>query len=458
MAVPHERSLFIFRRDLRLQDNTGLNLACAQSQEVVPLFVLDDRQIGSSNAYRSKRAVAFMAESLLELHEALKAHGSGLVLEQGSPKEVVRALIKSHDIKAVYVNQDYTPFSKSRDAQLEQVCTDLGVAFVAVHDLLLTPPGSVLTGSGTPFKVYSAFVRAASKLPVATPVRSHHTHFAKLKNKASVESTLKPLLDQLQQRARGGRSEGLKLLRKLDQLRRYHVERDIPALGATSHLSAHHKFGTISIRETYHKAKELKLHPQFIKELYWRDFFTHIADAFPHVFKSNFYPQFDGLKWKNNAEEFEAWCQGKTGFPLVDAGMRQLNETGYMHNRVRMVVASFLVKDLHIDWRWGEQYFANQLVDYDPCVNNGSWQWVAGTGVDAQPYFRVFNPWLQSKRFDPDADYIKRWVPELLEVSAADIHKWESASASSTVQYPSPIVNHKERAEEIKKLFAQQTQ
>lgn len=452
MKALHERSLFIFRRDLRLQDNTGLDLACAQSTEVLPLFVLDDRQVGSKNPYRSEKAVGFMAESLLELDQELQKRGSGLILEQGKPHEVVRSLIESRDITAVYVNMDYTPFSKERDAKIELVCKDLGVDFIEVHDALLTPPGSILTATGTPFKVYSAFLRTASKHSVAPPTRHRHTNFIDLKGKSHAQSTLSSLLDNSKARVKGGRSEGLKLLKNLEHLRRYDVERDIPALAATSRLSAHHKFGTISIRETYHKAKELKLHPQFIKELYWRDFFTHIADAFPYVFTSNFYPQFDGLKWKNSEVEFEAWCQGKTGFPLVDAGMRQLNETGYMHNRVRMVVASFLVKDLHIDWRWGERYFANQLVDYDPCVNNGSWQWVAGTGVDAQPYFRVFNPWLQSKRFDPEAQYIKKWIPELEAISPAKVHAWFK-HADAQVDYPAPIVDHGIRAKEAIKRF-----
>jgi deoxyribodipyrimidine photo-lyase len=219
-------------------------------------------------------------------------------------------------------------------------------------------------------------------------------------------------------------------------------------------LSAHNKFGTCSIREVYYIIAETFTHEHaLIKELYWRDFFTHVAWNFPHVFGNSFHSKFDKLKWSKNLKTFKAWCNGLTGFPVVDAAMRQLNKTGFMHNRARMIAASFLTKDLHIEWRLGEQYFAQKLVDYDPAVNNGNWQWVASTGCDAQPYFRIFNPWLQQKKFDPECEYIKRWVPELKDLSPAQIHSWYNPKQKAPADYPKPIVDHTQEARITKAWF-----
>ncbi len=242
----------------------------------------------------------------------------------------------------------------------------------------------------------------------------------------------------------GGRKQGLKVLSSLSQFTQYDKERNIPANDdGTTHLSIHHKFGTISPRETYHAVvQKLGKTHTLIRELYWRDFFTHIAHYFPHVFGSSFKPAYDQLEWEEGGSLFRAWCDGQTGFPIVDAGMRQLNETGYMHNRVRMIVASFLTKDLRVDWRLGERYFAQHLADYDPAVNNGNWQWAASTGCDAQPYFRIFNPWTQQKTYDPDCLYIKKWIPELVGNSAKEIHALEKSDKSTISGYPRPIVDH----------------
>ena len=221
----------------------------------------------------------------------------------------------------------------------------------------------------------------------------------------------------------------------------------------TTRLSAHHKFGTISIRESYWVVKrELGNSSQLITELYWRDFFTHVAFHFPHVFKGAFREEYNGLEWSKSKKNFDAWCEGKTGFPIVDAGMRQLKETGWTHNRVRMITASFLVKDLHIDWRWGEKFFAQHLVDYDPAVNNGNWQWVAGSGCDAAPYFRVFNPWTQQKKFDQDVKYIKKFIPELEKLTAKQIHDWEKRQVDG-IAYPAPIIDHAEARKETLKRY-----
>jgi len=228
----------------------------------------------------------------------------------------------------------------------------------------------------------------------------------------------------------------------------------LPGLDATSHLSAHNKFGTISPREFYWKVvDEFGVSAQILKELYWREFFTHVGFWHPFVFERAFNAKFADLKWENDEIKFDKWKRGRTGFPIVDAGMRELNETGFMHNRVRMIVASFLIKDLHVDWRLGEQYFAQKLVDYDPAVNNGNWQWVAGTGCDAAPYFRIFNPWLQQKKFDPDCVYIKKWIPELRDVSSVEIHGIEKKNLSAEIEYPRPMINHGDEIKLTREIY-----
>jgi deoxyribodipyrimidine photo-lyase len=243
------------------------------------------------------------------------------------------------------------------------------------------------------------------------------------------------------------------ILKGIAVLKDYQVKRDIPSLDATSHLSSHHKFGTVSIREVYHAAvKHLGRDHTLVQELHWRDFFTHIAHHFPYVFGQSFDDRYEQLPWSQDQKRFKAWCDGLTGFPIVDAGMRQLNTTGFMHNRVRMITASFLVKDLHIDWKWGERYFASKLVDYDPAVNNGNWQWAASTGCDHQPYFRIFNPWLQQKRFDPECLYIKKWVEELKDVPVPVIHSWHEEHVWKGA-YLKPMVDHSKQAEAAKQMF-----
>ncbi|MFW5746484.1 MAG: cryptochrome/photolyase family protein, partial [Nanoarchaeota archaeon] len=260
--------------------------------------------------------------------------------------------------------------------------------------------------------------------------------------------------------ADAGRKSALRILRNLEQFEDYSKDKDIPAKDATTHLSAHIKFGTCSLREIYHAIKGTREDHPLLRQLYWHDFFTYVAHHFPHVFGSPFRSKYKELEWDKGAQaekRFRSWCKGNTGFPIVDAGMRQLNTSGFMHNRVRMIVASFLIKDLHIDWRQGERYFAKRLMDYDPAVNNGNWQWAASTGCDAQPYFRIFNPWRQQKRFDPECIYIKEWVPELQELDPAHIHQWSTECKEywhKKVAYPAPIVCHDEERDEAKARYA----
>jgi deoxyribodipyrimidine photo-lyase len=448
MAQKFKRSLFIFRRDLRLTDNTGLLAALESSAEVLPCFIFNPEQVSNHNRYKSPRAVQFMLESLDDLDHQLKAKGGQLYAFEGNPAEVVEELIKKHMVDAVFVNTDYTPYSIARDAGMKEVCEKNNVPFVSHHDLLLVTPEQGLKADKRPYVMFTPFWRHAAAIPVATPCANNAKHYTSgsLQGATTVAAAATSILPQRfsDNAITGGRSNAKKILARLGDLKNYAEERDTPALDdKTSHLSAHLKFGTVSVREAYHAAKEAlgAAHP-LLRQLYWRDFFTLIAYHFPHVFGKPFNEVYSDLKWDNDVKRFKTWCNGTTGFPIVDAGMRQLVQTGYMHNRVRMLVASFLVKDLHIDWRWGEQFFAINLIDYDPALNNGNWQWTASTGCDAQPDFRIFNPWLQQKAHDPECLYIKKWLPELKNLAPEQIHKWDRSSMRALKPYPKPIVDH----------------
>lgn len=455
MTKPYRLALHIFRRDLRLQDNTALIEALKLSDEVIPCFIFDKRQI-ETNDYKSNACLQFMAASLQELDAALQKKNGKLFCFYGTAEAAVEELLKQHRIDAVFVNRDYTPFSRERDKNIAALCQQHGAAFHSHADALLHEPEECLKANQLPYTVYTHFYNRASMLPVSAPVVNRHNNYYQQTISSSDTETLNKLLKihNPNLAVKGGRNEAHQLLKKIPALADYENVRNFPAKNLTSHLSAHHKFGTVSIRETYAViANAFGRHHTLIRELYWRDFFTHIGFHFPHVFGAAFNEKYDAIRWQHDDRRLRLWCEGMTGFPIVDAGMRELNTTGLMHNRVRMITASFLTKDLHIDWRIGEKYFAQQLVDYDPAVNNGNWQWSASTGCDAQPYFRIFNPWLQQKRFDEDCLYIKRWVPELTHLSATEIHQLADKRPSRPINYPEPIVNHSEESQISKLLF-----
>ncbi len=433
------RSLVLFRRDLRLADHPALTKAVQNSKEVVLAVVFDPRQFSDTNAYKGVAALDMFVRAVADVRAHVTSLGGRLHIFCDDPVSVLRACIKEHGVDAVFVHEDVTPFSAARDEALRSCAHELNASFIRVHGLFLTRPGSVRTQNDDPYTVYTPFYKRAiqQSVPKPLPIASN-IPFASLSVSDwefhHLDSGKKYLVE-------GSREEGLRILERISAFHQYAGERDYPSLHATTHLSTHHKFGTISVRETYH-AVLASLGPEhtLIKELYWRDFFSHVAHSFPHVFGSAFQEKYRLLDWSTDESLFLAWCDGRTGYPIVDAGMRELNATGYMHNRVRMIVASFLTKHLRIDWRLGERYFAQKLIDYDPAVNNGNWQWAASTGVDAQPYFRVFNPWTQGKRFDVDGAYIKKWVPELSDLSASFLH--EEGAASGTNGYPQPLVDH----------------
>ena len=447
----YKKSLFIFRRDLRLQDNTALNEALRLSNQVLPCFIFDPRQI-ESHPYQSQPALHFMLQSIAVLDQQLQDVGGALTLYNGLPDQVIASVLKQQSIQAVFINRDYTPFSRRRDAELAETCQKLGIPLHILADALLTEPEQALKSDHTPYKVFTAFYNNARQFPVALPQALSLPRFLSVASDNRIEQVALSLRPVSLEMINGGRSQALTIFEQLAEQADYLNTRDFPALDSTSKLSAHLKFGTCSVREVYYALTEtLGSEHALLRQLYWRDFFTHIAYHFPQVFGKAFLEKFANLHWDNNLEYFQAWAEGRTGFPIVDAGMRELNATGFMHNRVRMIVASFLVKDLHVSWRWGERYFAQHLVDYDPCVNNGNWQWAASTGCDAQPYFRIFNPWLQQQKFDADCQYIYRWIPELKAYTPKILHQWHKKHQSGS--YPVPIIDHAFESDSTKARF-----
>ncbi len=455
----YKKSLFIFRRDLRIEDNTGLRMALEQSDVVIPCFIIDPVQVGTENKYKSEAAVQFMVQALDDLTEHFNKKKGRLYFFSGTPSKVVQQLIAQEKIDAVFVNRDYTPYSQKRDAVLEQVCKKYKIPFHACADVLLHDPEMIATKTGGFYSVFTPFYTAMMQQEIPHPITTklHNFYMKPIQGVCADETSAIIYQPNKKVRVIGTRVAGLRILKHLESFRHYDKERDIPALDATTHLSAYIKFGLVSVREVYAAITTTlgKRHP-LVRQLCWHDFFTHVAYHAPRVFGAPFREQYAHMSWNKDVRAFQRWCTGTTGFPLVDAGMRELVTTGYMHNRVRLVTASFLVKDLHIDWKKGEQFFAQHLVDYDPAVNNGNWQWVASTGCDAQPYFRIFNPWLQQKRFDPQCLYIKRWIPELAHVPTKVLHAWRTVWQAHQGIYMQPMVEHEHERVLARKMFSRQ--
>ena len=523
----YQNSIFIFRRDLRLKDNTALINALYSSNSVYCFFILDSNILLSNSLYssfslpidpilllkRKQRRIhllRFLKESLLDLQKQFdkldidkeKEVGkdnlritSKLTFLVGDPVSTIKKILQlDKKIEAVFVNRDYTPYSIERDRSIKEICRSINTDFIECPDILINEPEEILNSTNGAFKVFSHYYNKAIEKPLrkesSYDIRKYKINIIsfdninnskKLKNFNSIEriNNIEEFFSQIineqfpvinnttsltsptQLLLSGTRKKYRELISAL----KYKFNEDnnqkeyINLLDNTaSHLSPYLKFGICSIREVYSAIqKELGFNHRLLRQLYWRDFYVYIGFHFPFVFTSPFQERYrrkskiNFIEWKNDPKEFELWCNGKTGFPIVDAGMRELNETGYMHNRVRLITASFLVKDLHIDWRYGERYFGLKLVDYDPSINNGNWQWVASTGCDAQPFFRIFNPWLQQKKFDPNCNYIKKWIPELKDTSVNLIHEWYN-TVNSTIDkstklfqienYPRPIVEH----------------
>ncbi|MES2835956.1 MAG: deoxyribodipyrimidine photo-lyase [Bacteroidota bacterium] len=422
-----EVTLFWFRRDLRLYDNAGLYHALKQNKNVLPLFIFDSEILEKLSDKKDKR-VEFIYNAIENLHRDLAKLNSSILVEYGKPIEVFKKLMITYSIKAVYTNHDYEPYAIKRDKQIYELLNTNSVDFYSFKDQVIFEKNEVLKDDGAPYTIFSPYMRkwkAAIKnfYLKAYPTEKYFENFYKTKPQKM------PSIAEIGFEKNGVLFSSTRI--NPAQISKYKENRDFPFIDGTSKLSVHLRFGTVSIRELASRATELN--ETWLNELIWREFYMMILYHFPYVTESCFKPQYNGIEWRNNEKEFDDWCNGKTGYPIVDAGMRELNETGFMHNRVRMIVASFLTKHLLIDWRWGEAYFAEKLLDFDLSANNGGWQWAAGCGCDAAPYFRIFNPYEQTKKFDSKFEYIKKWVPEFEDFT----------------QYPQPIVDHKMARERV---------
>ena len=397
-------SIFWFRRDLRLNDNHGLYQALTQSGPVLPIFIFDPVILNALDDKADKR-VTFIHQALAAMHAQLKEAGSSLLVLHDQPLAAFEKLTKDYQITAVYTNHDYEPYAISRDTEVADLLKSKAIPFHTFKDQVIFEKDEITKSDGSPYTIFTPFSKAwKSKYNEGKKVR-----YPSEKNLDTLFQTKPfpfPTLSQIGFDQADIDIPSLSPHKKIIQ--HYDDTRNLPYLNGTTRLSVHLRFGTVSVREL--AAIATKLNDQWLNELIWREFFMMILWHFPRVVTESFKIKYDNIPWRNDPEEFERWCKGETGYPMVDAGMRELNETGFMHNRVRMVVASFLTKHLLIDWRWGEAYFAEKLLDYDLSANNGNWQWCAGCGCDAAPYFRIFNPSEQQKKFDPDMIYIRKWI------------------------------------------------
>ncbi len=424
--VDRSTTLFWFRRDLRLEDNVGLYHALKEKGDVLPIFIFDTEILGHLDDPSDAR-VTFIHDTLGKLHDDLQAAGSTLLVFHGRPVEIFQSLAP----RAVYTNHDYEPYGNARDAEVRKILEANGIEFHSFKDIVVFEKDEVLKPDGKPYTVFTPYSKKWKEVfteAAIQPFRSkellHHLKqcdpapFSALREIGFTQSTL----DFPERKV------------PLSIIAHYAERRDLPAIASTTRLGVHLRFGTVSIRKLVAIAREKS--GIWLNELIWREFYHMILWHFPHAATRAFKPAYDRIAWRNDPEEFRAWCEGRTGYPIVDAGMRELNTTGFMHNRTRMIVASFLTKHLLIDWRWGEAYFAKKLLDFDLAANNGGWQWAAGSGCDAAPYFRVFNPYLQAAKFDPDGAYVRKWVPEY-----------------GTPGYPVPIVDHALARERVMKYY-----
>ncbi len=405
MSAKQAIAIHWFRRDLRLEDNHGLFQALSGEVPVLPLFIFDTEILDKLDD-KADRRVDFIHRSLAGLASATTDQGSSILVEQGSPLEVWERILERYDVRLVTANHDHEAYGVERDTAIAALFPARGIPFRTYKDISIFERSEVLKDDGGPYTVYSPYMRKwraqfTPEMAKAFPSEDH------LSNLWKTEAFPFPSLEDLGFEPTDLEIPSTSLSDEL--LRHYAAARNFPAVAGTSRMSVHLRFGTVSARELVRRSMDIS--PKYLNELIWREFYMQILWHFPNVDKA-FRPAYDGIEWRNNESEFEAWCKGRTGYPLVDAGMRELNSTGLMHNRVRMVVASFLTKHLLIDWRWGEAYFANKLLDFELSSNNGGWQWASGSGCDAAPYFRVFNPRLQLEKFDAGLNYVKRWVPE----------------------------------------------
>jgi deoxyribodipyrimidine photo-lyase len=444
----YENGLFIFRRDFRLIDNIGLHNLNRICKNIYPIFIFTPEQVSKENKFKSDNAVQFMIESLNDLDSSISKMCGKLQCYYGDNNKVLSDLIKSLHIDVVGFNVDCSPYSIKRDISIIEMCQKMNIYVEHHNDYYLQPLGTVLNGSGETYQKFTPFYNACLKKKVDAPMAASKIHFAKddTASAFSLNDAMKRFVpnENPNKLVNGGRANALKQLKQAAiNIKKYEETRD-ELYKPTSHLSAYIKFGCVSVREVY---KVFHANKGFIRQLYWRDFYANILYAFPHVLSGySLKPKYDNIKWNHNSAWFKKWCDGETGFPVVDAGMRQMNATGYMENRARLIVMSFLIKTLLIDWRHGEKYFATKLTDYDPASNNGNIQWVSGSGADSQQYMRIFSPFRQQEQHDAGCEYIKKWVPELASLEPSIIHNWDTEYANhKDIAYPKPMCDFSEQ-------------
>lgn len=424
-------NIFWFRRDLRLDDNVGFYKALHGKFPVLPVFIFDSEIL--NELPKDDARITFIFETLQKMRNELQEHGSSLAIYHGKPQEVFNKVISEFEVQNVITNHDYEPYAKKRDEAVENLLTEKEIGFYTFKDQVIFEKDEIVKDDGDPYIVYTPYMKKWKE-----KFKKDYTEKIYYTNEFLKNLYQNSRLPNLSLSDIGFKNSKIKIPEydvTPTTIQEYEKRRNFPAEDATSHLGPHLRFGTVSIRKMIKKATTEK-NEVFWQELIWREFFMQILWHFPETVENAFKKKYDRIEWRNNEEEFKMWKEGKTGYPLVDAGMRQLNETGYMHNRVRMVVASFLCKHLLIDWRWGEAYFAEKLLDYEMASNVGNWQWAAGSGVDAAPYFRIFNPTTQIEKFDKDYKYIKKYVSEY-----------------GTKNYPEKIVDHKEARERCLQVY-----
>lgn len=469
MSFDYQRSLFWMRRDLRFYDNAALFHACKKSQFVLAGFVFDKNILTALKNKKDAR-VEFIFQSLKVLDKKLQTQGSRLFIMYGKPEKTIPDLCKKLKLSAVFTNEDYETYAKKRDASVKKALATLSVDFHSFKDHVIFSGTEIQKKDGTAYCKFTPYKKVWLKKLKTQPVKTYKTSLRKKwLPYNSFKKEWKPWklenmgFQSVKLPLKAGENQARQALKKFSKkINQYHKFKDYPRRKGTSRLSVHLRFGTLSIRECVLLAlqNQQKGAEGWLAELIWRDFYQMILDRFPHVEQKAFVKKYQKIKWPNSKKFFTAWCKGQTGYPLVDAAMRELNQTGWMPNRLRMVTASFLTKDLLVDWRKGESWFAEKLLDFDKAANNGGWQWCASTGCDAQPYFRIFNPTRQSLLFDPEGYYIKKWIPELRKLNKVSIHFPQAATPQSLPKnfklgrdYPCPIVKHEIQKQKILKLF-----
>lgn len=472
----YNSSIFIFHRDFRLKDNIGLYESLHQSEKVYCLFIFTNKQI-INNPYKSEKSIIFMIESLLELKEEMKGYNMELffLFEDNLSYNKLETFCKSENVECIFTNKDYTPFSKERENKYEHISKKLKIEYKSYHDYNLFEPNEIQTISGKHYEKFTPFYMncLSNYKLIPKPLSMFQKQFLKKKGItiSNINNNTKKILIDIydiykkfknfstQKSIKGGRKKGLQILNQIQNKKWKNYDNMRNQLTySTTRLSAYLKYGCISIRETFYTMKDsLGLKHSLLRQLIWREFYSQLLDAKPELLKGkSLKPKYDKIKWNSNKNWENAWKNGTTGIPIIDACMRELNETGYMHNRGRLLVAECLIKLMGIDWRVGEKYFATKLIDYDPASNNGNWQWVSGSGADSQPYFRIMNIWKQGEKYDTNAEYIKKWVPELKHIHKKHIHEWYDFYNEynlKDIKYYKPIFDYSIQREKVLEMY-----